>query len=97
MSGETRGHPILGQLVEKYQELDMRARDIERAYEEMCAGVVNLSEEVRGLHRWRRDGRVGSPCILPLRGRSHPCYLIPDLKAMLTLGTVFPRIHTMPP
>ncbi|MDP9378770.1 MAG: SIS domain-containing protein [Chloroflexota bacterium] len=37
MSGETRGHPILGQLVEKYQELDMCARDIERAYEEMCA------------------------------------------------------------
>ncbi len=32
---------------------------------------------------------------VPLRRRSHPCYPIPNLKAMLTVGTMFPCVEQM--
>ncbi len=38
-----------------------------------------------------------APQILrPLRHRSRPCYLVPDLESPLTFGTVFPRLEQMP-
>ncbi len=38
-----------------------------------------------------------APQILrPLRHRSRPCYLVPDLESPLTFGAILPCLPTMP-
>ncbi len=49
----------------------------------------------RGCSR-HRNPRIALPAV-SLRGRSHPCYLIPDLESSPAFGTVFSHLEPMPP